>query len=283
RTEDDSVSSYDNVGAAYFLTAGAKMLEGRDFTEQDNESGAKTAIVNASLAKYYFPNGSAIGRRITYDSISRDIVGVVADVNGRNLRTTPARRFYLPMKQYNDPPPNFYLLVRTSGDPVKSTAAVRSAILAVDPLIPVRRVNALGTLIHDSVSQDRLVARVVTLFGALTLILSALGLYGVMAYATMRRTSEFGLRLALGAVPASIVRMVLRDALALTTTGLIIGMPLAYGMSRLLREQFFGIGTIDVPSLVLAVVVLGGAATLAGYIPAMRASRVAPLDALRAD
>lgn len=283
RTEEDSASAYDDVGASYFRTAGAKILEGRDFTEQDNESGAKTVIVNASLAKHYFPNGSAIGHRITYDSASREIVGVVADVNGRDLRTAPARRFYVPVKQYSEPPPNFYLLVRTSGDPAKSTAAIRTAVLGADPLLPMRRVNALSALIRDSISQDRLVAQVVTMFGALTLILSALGLYGVMAYATLRRTSEFGLRLALGAVPGSIVRMVLRDALGLTALGLIVGLPLAYGMSRLLHEQFFGIGTIDVPSLALAIVVLSGAATLAGYVPAMRASRVAPLDALRSD
>ncbi|MEO7995909.1 MAG: ABC transporter permease [Gemmatimonadaceae bacterium] len=283
RTEEDSSSAYDDVGVSYFRTAGAKMLEGRDFSELDNETGAKAVIVNAAFAKHFFPGGSAIGRHVTYDSIPRAIVGVVADVNGRDLRTAPERRLYIPVKQIGEPPENFYLLVRTSGDPVKSIAAVRSAVLGADPLIPMRRVNALSALIHDSVSQDRLVARVVTLFGALTLILSALGLYGVMAYATMRRTSEFGLRLALGAVPGSIVRMVLRDALGLTVFGLVIGLPLAFGMSRLLHEQFFGIGTIDVPSLMLAVVVLSGAAALAGYVPAMRASRVAPLDALRSD
>lgn len=283
RQSEDTSVAYDDVGSSYFHAVGAKMIEGRDFNEHDNESGPKTIIINASMAKFFFPNGSAVGRRIINDSASREIVGVVADINGTGLREKPARRLYFPMKQFHEPPPNFYLLVRTSGDPAKATTGVRNAILAADPLLPLRRVNALSELIRDSISQDRLVAQVVTMFGALTLILSALGLYGVMAYATLRRTSEFGLRLALGAVPGSIVRMVLRDALGLTALGLIVGLPLAYGMSRLLHEQFFGIGTIDVPSLVLAIVVLSGAATLAGYVPAMRASRVAPLDALRSD
>jgi len=283
KISDDTSVAYDDVGPSYFRAVGAKMLEGRDFAERDNEVGAKSVIVNASMAKFFFPNGSALGRRISYESVSREIVGVVADINGTGLREPASRRLYFPMKQFPHVPSNFYLLVRTSGDPTKSIAAIRSAVLGADAQLPMQRVNALSALIHDSVSQDRLVAQVITMFGALTLVLSALGLYGVMAYATLRRTSEFGLRLALGAVPGSIVRMVMRDALELTVLGLAIGLPLAYGMSRLLREQFFGIGTIDIPSLGLAVVVLSVAATLAGYLPAVRASQVAPLDALRAD
>ncbi|MEP6835692.1 MAG: ABC transporter permease, partial [Gemmatimonas sp.] len=279
----DSGAAYDDVGDSYFRAVGAKILEGRAFNERDNGAAPKAVIVNASFARFYFPKGGAVGQRITYGDSSREIIGVVADVNGRSLRTTPERRFYIPMQQYSDPPPNFYLIVRTSGDPTQSIAGVRTAVLGVDPLLPLRNINALSSLISDSVRQDRLVAQVVTLFGILTLVLSALGLYGVMAYATLRRTSEFGLRLALGAVPRSIVRMVLREALGLTVFGLVIGLPLAYGMSRLLHEQFFGIGTIDIPSLALAVVVLGVAAALAGFVPAMRASRVAPLDALRAE
>lgn len=283
RQSSDTNVAYDDVGPAYFKAVGGRVIAGRDFSESDNETAPKAIIVNESFAKFFYAGKSAIGQRVVTDTVSREIVGVVADINGVGLREPSAPRMYYPMKQFHDPPSNFYLIARTSGDPLKAAAAVRAAVNAADSKLSMRRVNALSVLIRDSVSQDRLVAQVVTMFGVLTLVLSALGLYGVMAYATLRRTSEFGLRLALGAVPGSIVRMVLRDALTLTTLGLIVGLPMAYGMSRLLREQFFGIGTIDYPSISIAIIVLGLAATLAGYLPAMRASRVAPLDALRSD
>ncbi|MEP6765778.1 MAG: ABC transporter permease, partial [Gemmatimonadaceae bacterium] len=283
RASADTNASYDDVGADYFHTIGARISKGRDFTAIDNETGLKVAILNESLAKFLYPNGDALGKHITVDSASREIVGVVADVNEGSLRGEPARRFYVPLAQHGERPGTFYVEIKTSGDPSKTVNNVRKAILAVDALLPLRHIDPLNLLIRESIGQDRLVAQVVTLFGALALVLSALGLYGVMAYATLRRTSEFGLRLALGAVPGAIVGLVLREALVTTAAGLLIGLPFAFGMSQLLREQLFGIGTVDVPSIVLAVTVLAVTAALAAYLPAMRASRVAPLDALRAD
>lgn len=283
RSAADSNASYDDVGAAYFRTVNARMLGGRDFTDRDNESGAKVAVVNETFAKFYFPDGNALGHRVTMNGEAREIVGLVADVNGSSLRELPSRRLYVPMKQFDELPGDFYLQIRVSGDPASAIAPLRRAIQSANANLPIRRINALSELIHDSVSQDRLVAQVVTMFGVLTLVLSALGLYGVMAYATLRRTSEFGLRLALGALPSSIVRMVLREALSLTVVGVLVGLPLAFGMTRLLRDQFYEVGAVDVPSLLIAVVVLAIAATAAGYLPAMRAARVAPLDALRAE
>lgn len=282
KTDADTNSAYDDVGAGYFHTVGARLLQGRDFEARDNATGAKVAVVNEAFAKFYFADGNALGRHITLDSVSREIVGVTADVNGRSLRETPGRRFYIPMEQYGLPA-DFYLQVRTSGSAAISAASVRKALMAVDPQVVVRSVDPLDDLIHDSISQDRLVAQVVTLFGVLALGLSALGLYGVMAYATIRRTNEFGLRMALGADPGSIVFMVLREALAMTGAGLLLGLPLAFALTRLLQGQLFGIGTVDVPSMALAVTVLAASAALAAWLPARRAARVAPLEALRAD
>lgn len=283
REESDTTAAYDDVGARYFHTIGARILQGRDFEDRDSETGRPVSIINETMAKYFFPNGDALGHRITMGSTPYEIVGVVSDVNGRSLRGEPTRRFYVPMAQYATPPGMFYLQVRTTGQPTAVVAALREFSRTSALGLPLRGLDVLDDLVRDSIGQDRLVAQVVTLFGVLTLLLSALGLYGVMAYATVRRTSEFGLRLALGAGPGSIVRMVLRDALAMTGVGLVIGMPLAFGMSQLLREQLFGVKTIDVPSISLAVVVLAISAAAAAYVPAMRASRVAPLDALRSD
>jgi ABC-type antimicrobial peptide transport system permease subunit len=128
-----------------------------------------------------------------------------------------------------------------------------------------------------------MVAKVIALFGGLTLLLAALGLYGVMAYAAVRRTGEFGLRMALGAAPARVARMVLREALVLVAAGIVLGLPFAFAAGRVLRNQIFGIDLVDPPSIVLAVAVLGSAAVLAGFLPARRAGRVAPLEAIRAD
>ncbi|MEP6781156.1 MAG: FtsX-like permease family protein, partial [Gemmatimonadaceae bacterium] len=283
RASADTSASYDDVGADYFHTIGAHISKGRDFSARDNETGLKVVILNESLAKFLYPNGDALGKHFTVDSASREIVGVVGDVNESSLRGEPTRRFYVPLAQHGERPGAFYVEIRTSGDPAKAVNGIRKAILAVDPLLPVRSIDPLNELIRNSIGQDRLVAQVVTLFGALALALSALGLYGVMAYATLRRTNEFGLRLALGAEPGAIVGLVLREALATSAAGLLVGVPLAFGMSQLLRKQLFGIGTVDVPSIALAVAVLAVTAALAAYVPAMRASRVAPLDALRAD
>lgn len=283
RTSADSNSVYDEVGPRYFGTVGARIVRGRDFEDRDNVTGAKVAIINETMAKHFFPDGNAIGRHITSGTTSREIVGVVADINGTGLREKPVSRFYVGMMQSERPDPNFYLQIRTTGDPARLTNAIRAAMLAVEPSLPISRLSSLSELIRDSVAQDRLMANVVSMFGALTLILSSLGLYGVMAYATTRRTSEFGLRLALGAIPGSIIRMVLRDALVLTVVGLVVGIPLAYAMSRVLRDQFFGIEAFDLPSVVTTVAILVATATLAAYLPAMRAAKVAPLDALRAE
>ncbi|MGV3710925.1 MAG: ADOP family duplicated permease [Gemmatimonas sp.] len=285
RTADDSSSTTDRVGPHFFRTVGARMIAGREFDETDNLTGRGVAVVNESFVKHFFPDGRAIGKHIYPDEQERtyEIVGVVADINTNNLRSKVDWRFYLAMNQDPDPSRDFYIQMRTSGDPLKTIAPTRAAILDADRGINIARVDVLNQLVDDTVAQDRLVAQVATVFGTLTLILSALGLYGVMAYATVRRTTEFGLRLALGALPTRIVGMVLREALTLTAAGVMVGVPLAYGMSQLLRDQLYGIEGVDIPSIVIAIVVLTGAATLAGYLPAMRASKVAPLEALRAD
>jgi ABC-type antimicrobial peptide transport system permease subunit len=190
---------------------------------------------------------------------------------------------YLPMYQ-NGPPSsqlNFELLA--SGDPAKLAAAARRELTAGNASLLVLDTGPLSALMRYSISQDLLVAQVASFFGTLALALAALGLYGVMMYATLRRTSEFGLRMALGAEPRTVRRMVLGEAMVLVVGGAIVGLPLALAATRLLRNQLFGVGSVDIPSIAVALVVLAVSAGVAGWLPARRAARVGPLEALRAD
>ncbi|HEX6965181.1 MAG TPA: ABC transporter permease [Gemmatimonadaceae bacterium] len=283
RADTDTLVAYDDVGPNYFHAIGAHILRGRDFAARDNESGPKVAIVNETMARFFFPNGDAIGHHLTADSVTYEIIGVVADVQEQGVREPPVRRLYMPMVQMPQVPSSFKMEIRTAGGPATLVVPVRRTLLGADPSLVVLSVDPLTDLIRDSISQDRLVAQVVTIFGMLALVLAALGLYGVMAYATVRRTSEFGLRMALGAEPGDVTRLVLREAMLLVAGGVLVGLPVALSATRLLEGQLFGIGLLDAPSIALAVAVLGASALLAGFLPARRAAHVAPLVALRSD
>jgi predicted permease len=283
RQHADTIVAYDDVGPEYFHTIGADLLQGRDFEPRDNEAGAKVAIVNQTMARFFFPAGNALGRHVATDSSSFEIVGVVADVQEQAVRDEPVRRVYFPTLQMRQLPTGFRLEVRAAGDPAQLVLPIRRALLAADPTLTGLQIDPLATLTRDSISQDRLVAQVVSFFGVLALVLAALGLYGVMAHATLRRTTEFGLRMALGAVPGDVTRMVLRESMAMVAGGVLLGVPAALAAMRLVQGRLYGIGVLDPPSIVFAVVVLAASAAVAGYLPALRASRVAPLEAIRAD
>ena len=283
RVHEDTLTAYDDVGPGYFATIGAPIIQGRDFDARDNESGARVAVVNQTAARFYFPAGSVLGRHITTDSTTWEIVGVVGDVQQSSLRSEPERRVYFPMAQMEDLPFTFRLQVRTIGDPARLALPVRRAMLAADPALIILGVDPLAELTRGSIGQERLVAKVITFFGGLTLVLAALGLYGVMAHSTARRRSEFGLRMAIGAMPRNVTAMVLRECLLLVLGGVVVGLPAALLAVRLVKSQLFGIQPVDPPSIALAVLVLALAAGLAGYLPARRAARVAPLEAIRAD
>ena len=216
------------------------------------------------------------------DSATYEIVGVVADTKDHQLRQLPSRRMYLPAYQ-GGMPLDFSYELRASGDPAQLVAAARRELVAVNASLTVRNNDPLTTLMRQSISQDLLVARVASVFGLLALSLAALGLYGVMMYTTLRRTGEFGVRMALGADGAQVGRMVLREAMTLVVVGALVGVPLALAATRLLRSQLFGVGTVDAPSIVAALGVLLLSAAIAGYLPAARAARVGPTEALRAE
>jgi ABC-type antimicrobial peptide transport system permease subunit len=283
RAADDTMANSDRVGPGYVDAIGARLVDGRDFTDRDDERAPRVALVNATMAAFYFPRGAALGRRLVVDSASYEIVGVMADTKDHELRQAPARRIYLPAYQAGPMPLEFTFELRATGDPTQLMTAVRRELSVVSPSLLVLNNDPLTTLMRLSISQDLLVARVASFFGALALGLAALGLYGVMMYATLRRTSEFGLRMALGADGGRVRRMILGEALALVAGGTMVGVPLALAASRLLRNQLYGVGPIDVPSIAIALGVLLASAAIAGYLPASRAARVGPLEALRVE
>jgi predicted permease len=283
RAVDDTIANSDRVGPGYVDAIGARLVDGRDFTDRDDERAPRVALVNATMAAFYFPRGAALGRRLVVDSASYEIVGVMADTKDHELRQAPARRIYLPAYQAGPMPLEFTFELRATGDPTQLMTLVRRELSVVSPSLLVLNNDPLTTLMRLSISQDLLVARVASFFGALALGLAALGLYGVMMYATLRRTSEFGLRMALGADGGRVRRMILGEALALVAGGTIVGVPLALAASRLLRNQLYGVGPIDVPSIAIALGVLLASAAIAGYLPASRAARVGPLEALRVE
>jgi predicted lysophospholipase L1 biosynthesis ABC-type transport system permease subunit len=259
------------------------LIEGRDIAETDNEHAPPVAVVNQTMASFYFPKGQALGRRVKVDSTTYEIVGVVADTRDHELRQAPVRRLYLPVYQTEGMPTEFTYELLATGDPAKLVAAARRELMAANASLVVLDDDPLTSLMRQSISQDLLVARVASFFGTLALALAALGLYGVMMYATLRRTSEFGLRMALGADANRVRRMVLGEATRLVIAGTIVGVPLAMAATRLLRNQLFGVELVDVPSIAIALAVLALSAAVAGYVPASRAARVGPLEALRTD
>ncbi|HEV2179839.1 MAG TPA: ABC transporter permease [Gemmatimonadaceae bacterium] len=292
--DSDTIVAYDDVGPGYFATTGAHLLRGRDIEARDNETAPKVAVVNQTMANYYYPTGDAVGHHLTVGTSSLEIVGVVSDIQDHDVRAPPTRRFYMATFQLgcgpgadtscvSGYPAQFYLEIRSRAgvDPARLVEPVRRAITSADPSLAVLSVDPLTDNISSSISAELLVAKVVSAFGILALVLASLGLYGVMAYATVRRTAEFGLRMALGAQSAEMTRMVLRESMLLVIAGAVIGIPAALAAAPLLKTLLYGVSAFDPSSIAIAVGAMALTAAVAAALPAIRASRVSPMEALR--
>jgi predicted permease len=291
RTPEDSVASQDLVGAGYARAIGARVIAGRDLAARDEGVLPRVMMVNESFARFYFGGRDPVGRFVHFDdSVHVQIVGVVADIRSQSLEAPEARRarrLYIPFLHAKDPgnfgqPDNLRLLVRTSGDPAALLQRVRREIVAVDAALTLDDIRPLSALVRVSIRQERLVARIATALGVLALLLAGIGLYGVTTYTIARRRNEIGVRLALGARGADIGRMVLRDVLRPVVLGLVVGLPLAIVAMRLLQQHLID-ASPDAGSVAIAIAVLVASAAIAGAAPAVQASRIDPLAALRAD
>jgi predicted permease len=284
RQRSDSVSYYDQAGPGFVKATGARLLRGRDFTDADRRGSARVVMLNESFATYYFGKESPVGRSIRLgDSAFAEVVGVIADLKDQTLIGAARRRFYVPYLQASLGDASLLrLIVRSSGDPARLRPSIETAITA-DADLPIRAMPTLAGLMRQSIGEERLLAMLATVFGATALVLAAIGLYGVMSYAVSRRSGEIGLRVALGAQRSAVISMVLRDAMVLVGLGVLAGVPLSVGASQVIRSQLHGVGPGDPVAFLIALAILALGASAAALLPALRASRVAPLVALRAE
>jgi predicted permease len=266
-----------------FATLGVPLVAGRDFSPQDTQQAPQVGIINESMARRFYGNESPIGRRFNGPAYGGEIeiIGVVKDVKYTNPRNEGREMFYIPFSQANTGRAQMTLVVRTAGDPLTVAAAVRRETQAMDPQAPRFEVETLATQISASLSKERLLATLSSGFGLLALLLSCLGLYGILSYTVALRTREIGIRMALGAERRDVLWLMLRDALRLALIGIALGIPAALAASRLVSSQLFGISAADPGVIGLATLILLAVAAAASYLPARRASRVDPLVALR--
>jgi len=275
-----------DVSSTYFTTLGAKLLRGRYFSEAEDESKPRVAIVNRALARQFFPAEDPIGKQITGLSDPPkpvEIVGVVEDIKEGALDTINRPALYFPLNQ--SPANYFILVVRTSQAEQSLLPALNAAIHQINPGIVTAGGAAMSQRINDSQSAylHRSSAWLVGSFAALALLLGVVGLYGVVAYSVSQRTREIGVRMALGAERASVYRLVLKEAGRLTVLGVVIGLIASLGAATLMRSLLFSVRSWDVPTLAIVAIVLGVSALLASFLPARRAAAVNPIEALRAE
>jgi predicted permease len=273
------------VSPDYFATLGIPILAGRAFTAQD-VGPAKYAVINESFAREYLPGRNPIGQRFglvdDMEPVSPDIevIGVIPDRKYRDLRETPPAQAYFPyLEGVHFRFMNIYL--RTQVDPRQIEDELQERMRQFDPHVPVVGLETMNEQIGFSLRTERLVASLSGVFGGLATLLAVIGLYGVMAYVVMRRTREIGIRIALGALRSNVIRMVMREAFILIGAGLVAGFSLAMALANLIRSQLYGLNARDPWTFLGAAIVLALAAGSAGFIPALRASRVDPMRALR--
>lgn len=268
----------------YFKTLGVPVQQGRDFTVRDNSTSPRVVIINETLARKYFPNGNSIGKRFKEGGSDRtsnpwmEIVGVVGDVKYEGLDIPTAPAYYIPFQQ--NPIRGMNLVVSTSLAPSAATAAIRAEVRNIDPEIPVSRVRTMEKLVSESVAQPRFRTFLIGVFSAVAMLLAAIGIYGVVAYSVSQRTQEIGIRMALGAQPRDVLRLVVRQGMGLTVMGAGIGLIGAFGLTRVMSNLLFGVGASDPLTFAAISLLLIFVALLACYIPARRAARLDPMAAL---
>lgn len=282
--EAHAIADYEAIGLEYFHTLRVPILRGRDFTEQDTEGSPPVVIIGEALARRFWSGQDPIGRRIKlagpgFEGPLRSIVGVVKDVKNRGLDRETPPEVYVPFHQ--EPNRAMSIVVRATGDPLSIASTVRRKILEIDPDQPVFNMRTMREVIDESLWQRRGLALIIGIFAVVSLVLSALGIYGVLSYSVHQRQHELGVRMALGAQASDLLRLVLRDGLMLTSIGLIIGIAAALGVTRVMSGLLFGVTATDAASYLIIALLLIAVAFIASYVPARRAMRVDPLLALR--
>ncbi len=268
----------------YPKTMGIPLIRGRYFEDRDSAEAPGVAIIDETMARKYWPDEDAVGKRITFEGGRdnprwREIVGIIGHVKHRGLEGESRVQYYIPYQQR--PQAGMFLVVRTTGEPESVAGTVRATVLELDRDLPVFRVQTLERYVSDSMAQRRFAMYLFGIFAAIALVLAAVGLYGVMAYSVTQRTHEIGVRMALGARSQDVVAMVVRQGMVLAGIGLVVGLGAAFGLTRLMATLLFGVNVRDLTIFAVISVILAVIAMFASFIPARRATRVDPLVALR--
>jgi putative ABC transport system permease protein len=274
------------VTPEYFATMGIPLLEGRDFTELDDVAAQSVVIVNRTLAQRFWPGQSAVGKRLKYGARDAEgpwltVVGVVGDVKQRGVTRETRLETYRPHAQV--PASRMSFAVRTAGPPLGAARDVQEAIWDIDPELAVYRVRAMNDIVFDEFRPGGILAGLLTAFAVIALLLAGVGLYGTMAHAVGQRTHEIGIRVAVGARPGDVLRLVARRSMMLTVTGILAGVGLALLLGKGLRTLLYGVSPTDLLTLIGAGVTLLLVGLVASYIPARRATEVDPMVALRCE
>jgi predicted permease len=271
------------VSGGYFRAMGVPLVRGRTFTDTDAAGAPRVAVINAEAARRFWPGRDPIGARITTGDSTEymTVVGVVADVRQEGMSAKPYPQLYGVAAQ--NPDRAMYVVVRTSGDPTALAGAVRRAVAALDPQLPVYNVATMEERVARSVARPRVTATLVAIFGISALALAAFGIYGVVAFSVAQRTRELGVRLAVGARAGDVVQLVVRQGMRPAVAGVAAGLVVAAGGARLIGGLLYGVGAADPATFVGVAVFLTCVALAATWLPARRATRVSPLEALRSD
>lgn len=304
--KENTNSILNRVSGRYFETAGISIVAGRPISPSDTATGLKVTVVNQALARHFFPKGNAIGHTLTIDIDSVkgpwQIVGIARDTRAGSPRSQNTEMMtYIPLAQIEMYAPAdsgkslngqaqkvenqdrfaSIILLRTSGDPSARIADLRAAVASVDPNLPLLSISTINEDVSRMMGQDELSSSLTSIFAFLALVLAAIGLYGVMSYNVAQRTNEIGVRLALGAHRQNVLWILLREALLLLSAGMLLGLPLSLLAARYVRDQLFGLHANDLLTYALALSVVSTVVILSAWLPAQRAARINPMDALR--
>ena len=272
------------ISTNFFETMEIPVVLGRGFNARDNETAPKVVVINEATVKKYFPNENPIGQRFgsSIETTNQlEVVGVLKDAKYNSVRDPAPPTMYVPYHQSRAG--SAVIEVRTAADPTSVTSGVREAVRQVDATLPMMDVSTQLEQVERRFQQEKLFAQAYTLFGGLAMLVASIGLFGLMSYTVSRRTNEIGIRMALGAQGADVMRQVLRESMILVAVGVAIGVATAYGAGRLLSTMLFGLAANDVMTIAGATLIMVAVSGLAGFLPARRASRVDPMVALRYD
>jgi predicted permease len=279
---EDMEINFNTVSPGYFSALGISIVAGRPLNDGDVEGRPAVAVVNESMAKRYWPDGPAVGRIFHEGELTDppiEVVGIARDVKYRMLREEAGPSFYRPMVQRR--PRSGVMHVRTAGDPAALLDTLRKTLAAIDPAVPIAEALTLRQQIDLNVSDERVAMTIGLSLAGAAVLLAAVGLFGAMSYTVGQRAREIGVRMALGAVPRDVRRLVLGQGLRLAVAGSLAGAAIGVGLGRLIEDRLYGVTPVDTISLIVSVALLASVALVASWAPARRASRVDPVNVLR--